>query len=158
MLYCAIIDTTNNNLMFKKVVICMNINNEYIQKIINFLLKNTKPWIIYLFGSSVKGVFREDSDIDIAFLSDREISQYEVFMLSQELAGMLNREVDLINLKTASTVFKAQVLGNGKQIYCDDDTRRMYFEMRSLKEYALLNEERAIILENIKKKGNVYGE
>jgi len=30
--------------------------------------------------------------------------------------------------------------------------------MHTFKEYALLNEERAFILENIKKRGNIYGE
>lgn len=135
----------------------MNINDECIQKINDFILKNLSPWIIYLFGSSVKGIFREDSDIDIAFFSDKEVSEYEVFMLSQELADILKREVDLINLKNVSTVFKAQIIGNGKHIYCSDDNRRMYFEMRAFKEYALLNEERTIILENIKRQGSVYG-
>ena len=34
-------------------------------------------------------------------------------MLSQELADLLNREVDLIDLDKASTVFQAQVLNTG---------------------------------------------
>ncbi|MBL4937492.1 nucleotidyltransferase domain-containing protein [Clostridium sp. YIM B02515] len=94
---------------------------------------------MFLFGSSVKGAFREDSDIDIAFLSDNELSDYEVFMIAQEIACVFNRDVDLIDLNKASAVFKAQIVGTGKVIYCSDDNRRMCFEMRSFKEYALLN-------------------
>lgn len=136
----------------------LNIDNKYLEQINKFLIEKLEPFIIYIFGSSVKGAFREDSDVDIAFFSNRDFSEYEIFMMAQELADILKRDVDLINLKNASTVFKAQIIGNGEVIYCKDDIRRMYFEMRAFKEYAFLNEEREIILENIKKRGNVYGE
>lgn len=38
-----------------------------------------------------------------------------------------------------------------------EDKEYYYFEMRSLKEYALLNEERECILNKIKERGSVYG-
>ena len=79
-------------------------------------------------------------------------------MNAQELASLINREIDLVDLKNSSTVFKAQVVGTGKTLFCNNDTRRMYFEMYTLNDYALLNEERAVILENIKKRGNIYWE
>ena len=138
-------------------MLLVNISEEYISIINEFLFEKVNPYLIYIFGSSVKGIFREDSDIDIAVLSDEDISDYDLFMIAQELADVLKREVDLINLKNSSTVFKAQVVGNGQAIYCTDDTRRMYFEMYAFKDYAFLNEERAVILENIKKRGSVYG-
>lgn len=125
--------------------------------VINFLTKEVKPFLIYIFGSAAKGTLRNDSDIDIAFLSDENFSNYEIFMKAQELADIIKRDVDLIDLKKASTVFKAQIVGTGEKIYCIDDTRRMYFETYAFKDYALLNEERACILENIKRSGSVYG-
>jgi predicted nucleotidyltransferase len=134
----------------------MNLDENNIDKIVDFLIKNINPYLIYLFGSSINGIFRKDSDIDIAFMSDEEITDYQVFMMAQELADMLKREVDLINLKNASTVFKAQILGKGERIYCSDNERRMYFEMYALKDYALLNEEREIILKSIKQRGHIY--
>ncbi|MCB2358616.1 type VII toxin-antitoxin system MntA family adenylyltransferase antitoxin [Clostridium estertheticum] len=136
----------------------MELKDTDIDIIKEFLIKKIKPFLIYIFGSYAKGTSRSDSDIDIAFLSDEDFSEYEIFMNAQELAGLLNREIDLVDLKKSSTVFKAQVVGTGKTIFCNNDTRRMYFEMYSFKEYALLNEERAVILENIKKRGNIYGE
>jgi hypothetical protein len=96
-------------------------------------------------------------DIDIAFLSDNQSSDYQIFLLAQEIADILHRDVDLINLMNSSTVFTAEVIGKGEVIYCTDDNRRMFFEMRAFKEYALLNEERQVILDNIKKRGSVYG-
>jgi len=134
----------------------LNLDKNTIENIKNFLLKNLNPYVIYLFGSSVKGVFRKDSDIDIAFLSDKTISDYELFMLAQELADIVNRDVDLINLKNASTVFKVQIIYNGEKIYCSEDTKTAYFEMYAFKDYALLNEEREVILKGIKKRGSIY--
>lgn len=122
------------------------------------ILKEYKPSVIYLFGSAGRNELREDSDIDIAFLTEEDLDEYDVFMKAQDLADILKKDVDLINLKKASTVFKAQVVGTGKIIYCSNDSERMFFEMRSLKSYALLNEEREEILKNVKKRGTVYGE
>ncbi len=130
----------------------MGINNIEIEKIIEILIANFNPYLIYFFGSVLTDTFREDSDIDIAFLSDSKISDYDVFIIAQNIADIVNRDVDLINLKNSSTVFKAQVIGNGKVIFCNDNNRRMFFEMRSFKEYTLLNEERQVILDNIKKR------
>jgi len=140
-----------------KVVFYLNLDNIYLEEIKKFLIGKLEPYIIYIFGSSANGIFKKGSDVDIAFYSDKEFSEYEIFMIAQELADILKRDVDLINLKKASTVFKAQIIGNGEAVYCNDDTRRMYFEMRAFKEYALLNEERELILKNIKERGSVYG-
>ncbi|MGL4762234.1 MAG: type VII toxin-antitoxin system MntA family adenylyltransferase antitoxin [Sarcina sp.] len=121
------------------------------------MLSDFNVSIIYIFGSFARNEVREDSDIDIAFLCDKEINEYECFMKGQEIADAVKREVDLIDLKKASTVFIAQVVGTGKVIYCNDEVKRGYFEMRALKEYALLNEERKVILDRIKESGTVYG-
>ncbi|PRR80963.1 type VII toxin-antitoxin system MntA family adenylyltransferase antitoxin [Clostridium vincentii] len=124
---------------------------------IEILKEKFNPIVIYLFGSGAKNKLRDDSDIDIAFLTDKDVDPYECFMKAQELADIFNREVDLINLTKSSTVFIAQVIGTGKIIYCNDDTKRMYFEMRAFKAYAMLNEEREVILNKIKERGTVYG-
>lgn len=128
-----------------------------LNKAIEILKEEFNPIVIYLFGSAARNELREDSDIDIAFLTENHVDPYECFMKAQELADIFKREVDLIHLNYSSTVFKAQVVGKGKRIYCSDNTKRMYFEMRAFKEYAMLNEEREVILKKIKERGTVYG-
>lgn len=128
-----------------------------LNKAIQILKEEFNPIVIYLFGSAARNQLRKDSDIDIAFLTENEIDPYICFMKVQELADIFKRDVDLIDLNTSSTVFKAQVVGTGKRIYCSDETKRMYFEMRALKAYAILNEEREEILKKIKERGSVYG-
>ncbi|WP_235715706.1 type VII toxin-antitoxin system MntA family adenylyltransferase antitoxin [Alkalihalobacillus hemicellulosilyticus] len=126
--------------------------------IIACLVERVSPIFIVLFGSATNGFFRNDSDIDIAYLSETSLTSYERFMLAQELASQLNRDVDLIDLKEASIVFRVEIIQSGKIIYCSDDTKRMWYEMRALKMYAKLNEERKPVLDTINEKGTIYGE
>lgn len=131
----------------------MNLAEQDVQKIIEYLEQTLSPFLLILFGSCAKGMMRSDSDVDIAFYSDGEYSPYEVFMTAQELAAVIGRDVDLLDLRKASTVMKAQVVSSGRVIYCTDEVRRMTFFMNSLKEYAVLNEHRDPVLAKIKSRG-----
>ncbi len=114
--------------------------------IVEYLTEHLKCETIILFGSATRGALREDSDIDISYLSDQQNSHYERFMIAQGLAMLLKMDVDLINFDLASSVFKVQILSNYEILYDQNSVRKDYAFMRALKEYALLNEERAVIL------------
>lgn len=131
--------------------------DELINQIVEFLLNKMPVDLIIIFGSFTQNRLKKDSDIDIAFLSDKVISSYECFMIGQELADILGRDVDLVNLQKASTVFKAQIVEYGKAIYFSSETILRNFQMNALKEYCKLNEERAVILQKINERGYVYG-
>lgn len=109
--------------------------------------------MIVLFGSSVKGSMRNDSDVDIAFFSEQDYDSYEVFMVAQELATIIRRDVDLIDLSKVSTVMKAQIVSSGRVIYCSDELRRMNLFMKILKDYAVLNEQRLPVMVKIAERG-----
>lgn len=134
------------------------LNSKIQAEIINFLVEKISPTLIYIFGSTVKGTANMNSDIDIAYLSNQKMDEYETFMLAQELAGKINNDVDLIDLKKASTVFQSQVVSTGKVIYCLNDEARMNFEMKTLKMYAKLNEERQGIIDKVEESGSVFHE
>ncbi|WP_053399339.1 type VII toxin-antitoxin system MntA family adenylyltransferase antitoxin [Priestia koreensis] len=124
--------------------------------IVDFLIKELLPSTVYLFGSQATKHAHKKSDYDIAYLSEKMLSHYERFMLAQQLASNLNRDVDLIDLDKASTVFQAQVVGHGKVLYCTDENDRLMFEMLTFKKYARLNEERKEILDAIAETGQVF--
>jgi uncharacterized protein len=126
------------------------------EQVVTFLNEKLNPYLIVVFGSTAKGTDRVDSDLDIAYLSDQKIEKYERFMLSQELAALINKDVDLVDLNQASTVFGVQIIQSGKTILCNDDKRRMEFEMKTLKMYAKLNEEREIVIKRIEESGSIY--
>lgn len=127
-----------------------------VELIKDVLIKKLSPWLIYLFGSANTGKVRTDSDVDVAFLSDNQSDEYEVFLVAQELAEALGREVDLINLEQASEVFRAEIIGSRQVIYEADVQRRYWFETNVLMDYALLNERRQPVLDRIQERGTVY--
>jgi len=129
------------------------IDKEKINSIKNILIRAFNPYLIYIFGSTVKNRDRGESDIDIAILTGKRVDEYELFILSQKLADILKKEVDLIDLNKASTVFKIQIIKTGKLIYNSNNLKKMYFQMRTMKDYALLNEERQEVIDKIKSRG-----
>jgi len=129
----------------------------YKKKIIDILVTEVSPVFVVLFGSFAKGEVRGTSDIDLAYVSEEQKSPYDVFLIEQKIASELNKDVDLIDLKVASTVMQVQILHYGKLIYCKDKYSYDTFAIRSYKAYAKLNEERAVILQSIKERGEIYG-
>lgn len=136
----------------------MYLSAEQIEQIKKFLIDKLNPYLIIIYGSAANGRMRADSDIDIAYLStqDNDLRDYDRFMLAQEMAEILDRDVHLIDLRQASTVLQAQVVAQGKVILDQEPVKRQEFFMLVLKKYARLNEERAPILDKIKERGTVY--
>lgn len=124
--------------------------------IVNMLTKKFDPSFMIIFGSYAKQTTHEGSDVDIAFYTKKEVTQYEVFIVAQELAAALNKEVDLVNFKDASTVFQAQIYSTGKVIFSNDDELRMRLHAQAFSMYAKLNEERQPILKKIDENGSIY--
>jgi uncharacterized protein len=134
------------------------LDNRMLTEIVNTLKSTASPQLIYLFGSTAKGTSRGESDLDVAFLSPVTLDEYEVFMIAQQVATKINRDVDLVDLKKASTVFQGQIVATGKIIYCTDEKTRMNYEMKVLKMYAKLGEERKVIIDDIEESGTVFNE
>ena len=115
------------------------------------------PHAVYRFGSSVAGAARADSDIDIGLLADRPLDPLARFELQETLAIALRRSVDLVDLRSASTVMASQVVTTGIVIHDGAPQVRGAFEDRVFSAYARLNEERRGILERIAAEGTVHG-
>jgi predicted nucleotidyltransferase len=111
---------------------------------------------VYLFGSQATAGARNDSDVDVALLASAPVPPDVRWTLQERLAALLHRSVDLVDLMSASTVFRAQVVGRGTVLYERDAARRHRFEGRALAEYARLNEERREILERVGRDGRIY--
>jgi len=112
---------------------------------------------VYLFGSAASGQMHFESDIDLAVLADSPIDPEQLWMLAQDIAAMVNVEIDLIDLRTASTVMRMQIVEGGKRLYCRDQVACDGFEDFVFSDFARLNEERAGILEDVERRGAVYG-
>ncbi len=113
--------------------------------------------LVYLFGSQARGDAQPSSDVDLAVLTPTPLPPMLRFDLQERLASAANRDVDLIDLQSASTVLRVQVIEGGAVIFEVNKEDRWQFETRCLSEYAYLNDERAGILADIQNRGTIYG-
>ena len=128
------------------------------QALIQFLRQAIPDLIaLYRFGSQAKGGTRPDSDVDLAVLAGNPIPALRRFELAQELAVRLHCEVDLVDLRTASTVMRMQVISTGECLDSPNGPARREFEMYVYADYARLNEERREILNRVRASGVIYG-
>jgi len=108
---------------------------------------------IYLFGSYGTEYERPESDIDIGLLlphaSARAAGNPALKACWSALVNLLDRPVDLINLRLVNTVFQQQVVQTGRRIFNADPTASDTFEMLTLSYYQKLQEERASIVAEI---------
>lgn len=111
---------------------------------------------LYRFGSHAKGDARPESDVDFAILVPAALPAGQLLNLQQELAALLHKDVDLVDLRAASTVLRMQVLSTGEGLFSGNDGAREEFETMVYSSYARLNEERRGILEDVRARGSVY--
>jgi len=112
---------------------------------------------IYLFGSWGSEFQTPESDIDLAILGSRKYAPADLWNTAQEIAAKLKRNIDLLDLRSVSTVMQMQVVSSGSRIYCADDASCEQFEDFVFSSYARLNEERREIIKDIQQRGSVYG-
>ena len=121
-------------------------------------VEKINPDFIVLFGSQVTGVTHAKSDTDLTFYKrEHQLSPYDVFILSVELADITKTSVDLIDLNVANTVFKMQIFGYGETIYAKNSYQLNSYETNVFRMYADLEEKRREVLQEIHESGSVYG-
>ncbi|WP_100010225.1 type VII toxin-antitoxin system MntA family adenylyltransferase antitoxin [Lentibacillus sediminis] len=130
---------------------------EWEQLIKNTLDEALQPLFVVVFGSYAKGNARNDSDLDLAYYSEKTLTSYQRFLLAGDLSEKCNVEVDLVNLREVDTVFAAQIFSTGELLYCTDENVFIRERMKAYSMYAKLNEERAEILLGIEKRGTILG-
>jgi len=102
---------------------------------------------VYLYGSAARDGLRKDSDVDLAFLGTSSPPVLTILRSASALEGVLGRAVDLVDLRQAPTVLRAQVVAKGRRIHTGDAPAADTFEMYALSDYATLEEERRPVVE-----------
>src|SRR5699024_7344069 len=96
-----------------------------------------------------KGTNYTDSDIDLAYFSEKELPAYERFILSNKLSQLAGREVDLVDIKEIDTVLAIKIFSEGMPIDIADENIFITQRIRAYRLYATLNEQRAPVIEAI---------
>ncbi|MCB2262148.1 MAG: nucleotidyltransferase domain-containing protein [Candidatus Thiosymbion ectosymbiont of Robbea hypermnestra] len=116
---------------------------------------------VYLFGSYGTETEWPDSDVDLALLLPFQTAvaakNLPFSPCRMALEQLLEREVDLINLRLVSTVFQNEILDSGRLIIVNNIEAVREFEMWVLSSYQKLNEERKEILAAFYHSKRAYG-
>jgi predicted nucleotidyltransferase len=110
---------------------------------------------IYVFGSQAQGTPQSDSDLDLSVLAPGLIDPNVLWTLSNDIASLVNGDVDLLDLRAASTVMQYQVISTGKAMW-DIGLQARLFEVSVFSEKLALDEAREPLLTTIAREGHVY--
>ena len=107
------------NIEDEKKVIMDKLKSE---EVMNFLDKYDISSML-TFGSINNECFSKESDIDIAIIGKHKIDLEEILEIELFLAKLLNKEIDVIDLKCENLYIflKINVLNEGEIIYSNDD-------------------------------------
>ncbi|SFU79933.1 Nucleotidyltransferase domain-containing protein [Nitrosomonas eutropha] len=111
---------------------------------------------IYAFGSRIQGTDKPESDLDLAVLVAGQADPIILFEVANELANIAGYEIDLLDLRTASTVMQYQIITTGQRWWASDIQAALY-EVAILSEKTALDEARAGLLADIQQRGTIYG-
>jgi len=107
--------------------------------------------LIILFGSAVNSYFEPNrSDIDIAFLSSKEIGNVQRWEIQEKLASCLNSDIDLVDLNNSNDVLRFEVISKGKALFIQPSDEIECFLDSIYINYIQLNEDRAEIIQGYK--------
>jgi uncharacterized protein len=110
----------------------------------------------YAFGSRVQGTARPDSDLDLAVLVPGYADPLALWSLAAELSVQAGCDVDLLDLRAASTVMQYQVLTTGARLWAQEPDAGL-FECYVMSEKLELDQARAGLLADITREGRVHG-
>ena len=110
---------------------------------------------IYAFGSRVEGEEHAESDLDLAVLVAGYADPVRLWMLSGDLAEKVGCEVDVLDMRAASTIMQHQILMTGRRLWARQPNADL-FECYVLSEKTALDEARAGLLADIRERGKIY--
>lgn len=115
---------------------------------------------IYAFGSRITGSTSSandlESDLDLAVLVAGYADPLTLFELAGELADTAGCEVDLLDLRAASTLMQYQIITTGERWWAKD-VQAGLFEAAVLSQKTALDSARQGLLADIQQRGRVYG-
>ena len=107
-----------------------------VEKNVKEICKNFKISLFYIYGSYVRGNPWKMSDIDLAYLSQKNLSWEKESKLREELEEIFEDEaIDLVNLKNAPLTLIHRILKEGKCLYAVDLRTKIDFETKKESEY-----------------------
>jgi predicted nucleotidyltransferase len=90
--------------------------NDTVNQVKSFFERDPDVRLAVLFGSYATGRIHSGSDVDIAVAYPEKMSLEDRVAKAQELSAVVNKEIDLIDLREAHGVLLQQILRNRKTL------------------------------------------
>ena len=100
--------------------------------------------------AKAQGTAGKDSDIDVGVLLDGTMTANKLWQLAQDLAVKLMRDVDLVDLRRASTVLQKEIIVNGQWLLRTDKLACDLFDTHVISMYQDLQHNRRYLLKDLK--------
>ncbi len=113
-------------------------------------------WAIYAFGSFARGDEWPQSDLDLAVLLPPGERIPDLLGLIHEIAARTRREVDLVDLRTASDILRAEVLRDGRVLHVSRPDEVLEWEAGAMSRHAHHREEIRELLADFARTGVGY--
>ncbi len=122
--------------------------------ILDYFKRDSQIISVTLFGSFARKAETPQSDVDVGILWKRDhVPDVDQLIARREdLSALLNKDVDLVCLNTASPIIGMQVYKNGKVLTVNDPREYAHYQMRLFVDYVELKELRAPMEKNILKR------
>ena len=111
------------------------LNKDQTTEIINFAKAHPIISAIYLFGSYAAGHPRLRSDIDLGILFINDVDGFKRINVETEISNLLNKDVDLIDMRKSSPFLRHQIYKYGQVIYHDGSDFPFEFRANSIRDY-----------------------
>jgi predicted nucleotidyltransferase len=109
------------------------INKELIQKLRSYFQPQEDVIAVYLFGSTVKGKNRMDSDLDLAVLFHPTQDKIQCFKaklaITNDLEEIIEKKIDIVDIGRADLFFVHQIMKSKLLIVDKDVHYRVQFEV-----------------------------
>ncbi len=100
---------------------------EFLPDILALLDRRFGVDALWVFGSEARGQARAGSDLDLAVLFANRPTAFDLIEAQAEAELLAGREVDLVDLESASPLLAMQVLRHGRLLVDRDPARRCRF-------------------------------
>lgn len=111
---------------------------------------------LYVFGSAATGQRGRKSDLDLAILNPDLIEPSQLYRDARALEAAIDVDVDLVDLLTASTVLKKEVIAGGRLLHASNRDVVLDFEARVLSEYGRYAEGIGPLRDAVRDSGQAY--
>ncbi|MBC2578814.1 nucleotidyltransferase domain-containing protein [Clostridium sp. DJ247] len=97
---------------------------------------------ILVFGTVLRDEFNDDSDVDIAILSNEKLNLNDILNLELLLEDMLDRYIDVVDLNSDNLdlFVKISILNTGRSVYSSDENKSLEDMIYKVEKYYRENE------------------